>query len=213
MSIYFTRSIILFFFAISVASGQERLRSLLELAKGQGGTAANSIDLEFPVLNFPQLLGQSDLVLQGRIVEAKTSLKSDESFVVTKYEIAPIRIVKQNNPINPTKPGETNPIVLRLLGGTVVVDGRYHLTTNVPDFPDSDRPKVGEEMIFFMLYSVDERGVVDKKVYNLTNGPFSVFRVRDGHVQALRHAMADHLGDKPVAVAAFLSDLQRKVSK
>ena len=206
-------SVILLLLAVSALATQERLPSLLERAKEQGGTAANSIDLEFPVLNFPQLLAQSDLVLQGRIVEAKTSLQSDESFVVTKYEIAPIRIVKQNNPMNPTKPGETNPIVLRLLGGTVVVDGRYHLTTNVHDFPDSDRPRVGEQMIFFMLYSVDERGVVDKKVYNLTNGPFSVFRVRDGHVQALRHAMADHLGDKPVAVAAFLSDLRQKLSK
>jgi hypothetical protein len=74
-------------------------------------------------------------------------------------------------------------------------------------------PRIGEEMIFFMLYSRDERGVIDKKVYNLTNGALSVFNVRDGRVQPLRHAMAQHLGAKPVTVGAFFSDLQRRLSK
>ena len=200
--------------AASVSAAQERLPSLLARATEQGGTATNSIDVEFGVLSPSQLLSQSDLVLHGRIVSAAASLKADESFVVTKYEIAPFRVVKQNEPMmNGPRPGETTPIVLRVLGGSVVVDSRYRLTTVVPDFPESETPRIGEEMIFFMRYSIDERGVLDKKVYNLTNGPFSVFRVLDGRVRSLRRAMAGYLGDKPVLVAAFLNDLQQKLSK
>jgi hypothetical protein len=133
--------------------------------------------------------------------------------VVTDYEITPIHVVKQNAPMNTARPGESTPIVLRLLGGTVVVDGRYRLTTNVPDFPESETPKLGEEMIFFMRYSIDERGVVDKNVYYLLGGPFSVFRIVNGNVQPLRGAMAKHLGNRSVAVEGFLSDLQQKVRK
>jgi hypothetical protein len=84
-------SVILLLLAVSALATQEPLPSLLERAKKEGGTAGNSIDLEFGVLSLPQLLSQSDLVLHGRIVGAEASLKADESFVVTKYEIAPIR--------------------------------------------------------------------------------------------------------------------------
>lgn len=206
-------SVALLLLAVLGSEGQERARSLLAEAREQGAKATNSIGVEFQVLSPFELLAQSDLVLRGRIVGAKTSLTPDESWVVTDYEIAPIHVVKQNAPMNTARPGEITPIILRLLGGTVVVDGRYRLTTNVPDFPESETPKLGEEMIFFMMYSIDERGVVDKKMYYLMGGPFSVFRILNGHVQPLRSAMAKQLGNKSVAVEAFLSDLQQKLSK
>jgi hypothetical protein len=158
------------------------------------------------VLSQLQLLSESDLVLRGRIVAVKALLREDESWVVTNYEIAPIHVVKQTAPMNTARPGEVTRIVLRLLGGTVVVDGRYRLTTIVPAFPESETPKLGEEMIFFMRYRVDEQGVVDKKTYNLTNGRFGIFRILNGHVQALRSAAAEKLGNKSVTVEVFLSE-------
>src|SRR5258705_9930386 len=152
-------SVVFLLLAASVPGAQERSRSLLAEAKEQGATAANSIDIEYPVLSQLQLLSESDLVLSGRIVAATALLREDESWVVTNYEIAPIHVVKQTAPMNTARPGEVTPIVLRLLGGTVVVDGRYRLTTIVPDLPESETPKLGEEMIFFMRYSVDDQGV------------------------------------------------------
>jgi hypothetical protein len=110
--------------AVLVSQAQERSRNLLAEAKEQGATASNSIDIEFPVLSQRQLLSESDLVLRGRIVAAKTSLSEDESWVVTNYEITPTHVVKQTAPMNTARPGEVTPIILRLLGGTVVVDGR-----------------------------------------------------------------------------------------
>src|SRR5438445_2214723 len=97
--------------AVFAPEAQERPRSLLAEAKEQGAKATNSIDLEFQVLTPLELLSESDLVLRGRIVAAKTSLTSDESWVVTDYEIAPIHVVKQNAPMNTARPGEVTPIV------------------------------------------------------------------------------------------------------
>jgi hypothetical protein len=206
-------SVVFFLLAALVPQAQERSRSLLAEAKEQGTSATNSIDIDYPVLSQLQLLSESDLVLRGRIVAAKALLREDESWVVINYEIAPVYVVKQTAPMNTARPGEVIPIVLRILGGTVVVDGRYRLTTVVPDFPESETPKLGEEMIFFMRYSIDEQGAVDKKMFNLTNGPFGIFRILNGHVQALRSAAAEKLGSKSMTVEVYLSDLQRKLSK
>lgn len=177
-------------------------QSLRDRAKQEGGTATTIMDFEFDVVGVPELPSQSDLVLYGRIVEAKPRLSRDESYVTTDYVIAPLRILKQTKPMNTARPGETTQIVVNRPGGTLI-DGRYRLSTSVDAYPESEALKKGEEAIVFLQHRANAGE------YGFTGGPFGVFRVADGRVHPMTHEVASRRGDKPAAVGAFLEELQR----
>src|SRR5437868_463022 len=119
-------SIVIAFSLVTVPVAQ----SLRDRAKQEGGSATTIMGFEFDVVGVPELLSQSDLVLYGRIVEAKPRLSRDESYVMTDYVIAPLRILKQTKPTNAARPGETTQIVVNRPGGTLI-DSRYRLSTSV----------------------------------------------------------------------------------
>jgi len=84
-----------------------------------------------------------------------------------------------------------------------LIEGGYRLSTSVASYPESKGLKLGEEAVLFLKYRADT------KAYSFTGGPFGVFRVFDGRVQAMTHEAAQRRGDKPSAVNAFLDELQR----
>jgi hypothetical protein len=151
-----------------------------------------------------ELMSRSDLILQARIVDAKSHLAPDESYVVTDYTIAPTRVVKQKRPATTPRPGETTDIIVRRPGGQVT-EGNLQFGTTVNVYPESESFKVGEEIVVFLLFDMSER------VYVFTNGPFSGFRVQDGRVQPMtqRAARAPTAMPKDKDVTSFIDELVR----
>lgn len=179
-------------------------QSLRERAKQEGGSATTTMGFEFDVVGIPELLSQSDVVLYGRVVDVKPHLSPDESYVVTDYEIAPLRAMKQTRLVTTARPGQTTQILVSRPGG-VLIEGGYRLSTSATSYPESEALKLGEEAVLFLKYRADT------KAFSFTGGPFGVFRVFDGRVQAMTHEAAQRRGDKPVPVTAFLNDLQKSV--
>ncbi len=192
-------SIVIAFFLVSALAAQ----SLLDRAKREGGSATTTMGFEFDVAGVPELLSQSELVLYGRIIEVKPRLSPDESYVMTDYVIAPLRVVKNTKPMSTARPGESTRIVVNRPGGILIDDG-YRLSTKVIGDSESEALKVGEEAIVFLQYRAAAQ------TYAFTSGPFGAFRVANGRVQAVTKEVAQRRGDKqPPAVNAFLDELQR----
>jgi hypothetical protein len=177
-------------------------QSLRDLARQQGGTAGTHIGADFGYMSPTELMSQSDLVLQARIVDAKSHLARDESNVVTDYTIAPTRVVKQKRPATTARPGETTDIIVRRLGGQVT-EGNLQFSTTVNVYPESESFTVGEEIVVFLLFDMSER------VYVFTNGPFSAFRVQSGRVQPMTQRAAQGRSDMPKDVTSFIDELVR----
>ncbi len=177
-------------------------QSLRDLARQQGGSVTNGIDLDFGVEMIPALLSQADLVVHGRIIASRTRLLADESHVVTEYEVAPIRVVKQAKPMSVARPGETSRVLVWCVGGTLIENG-YRLSTSVNAYPESETYKVGEEVVLFLQYRADTGA------YDLSGGPFGAFRIQGGRVQPMTREVTVRRGDKPLDLAIFLDQLQR----
>src|SRR5262249_43749804 len=137
-------SIVITFFLISTGDAQ----SLRDRAKREGGSATTIMGFEYDVASVRELLAQSDLVIHGRIIEVTPRLSPDESYVVTDYVIAPLKVVKNSKPMSTARPGESTRIVVNRPGGRLI-DNDYRLSTNVIGDSESDALKVGEEVIVF----------------------------------------------------------------
>jgi len=118
-------STVIAFILVSALAAQ----SLRERAKREGGSATTTMGFEFDVVGIPELLSQSDLVLYGRVVDVKPHLSPDESYVITDYEIAPLRAMKQTRLVTTARPGQTTQILVSRPGG-VLIEGGYRLSTS-----------------------------------------------------------------------------------
>ena len=195
-------SIVIAFSLVAVPATQ----SLRERAKREGGSATTTMGFEFEVADVPELLSKSDLVLYGRIIDVKPHLSPDESYVITDYVIAPLRAMKQTKPVNTARPGQTTQILVSRPGGGLIEDG-HRFSIAVTSYPESEALTLGEEAIVFLQYNVNAN------TYSFTGGPYGVFRVVGGRVQAMNRETAHRRGEKPVPVSAFLNDLQQKSLK
>src|SRR4029453_13507420 len=128
-------------------------QSLRDLAKQAGGKATSGWDMDLPVAQIPELLSESDLVVQGRIVEARVHLGPDELYVFTDLVIPPIRFIKKRRPRTTARPGETTEIVIRRLGGRLIENG-LEMATGVNIYPESESFKVAGERGGFLRYEV-----------------------------------------------------------
>jgi len=194
--------------ALSMMIGLRAAQSLREQARANGGKAENSMHAIIPVIKPPELLDKSDLVLYCRVVGSTPRLSKDESIVVTDYEVVPLRIVKQTAGISSSsKPGALPKLVVRRVGGTML-EGSYQYSTVYDNFPE-DALRSGDDAVLFLMYSTDER------VFLLTTGLFSVFRVADGRVGAgtAEATAALRRDGTPVDLKAFLDDLESRSRK
>lgn len=92
-------------------------QSLRDSSRREGGSATKTMGFEYDVVGVPELLSKSDLVLYGRIIEVKPRLSADESYVMTDYVIAPLKVVKNTKPMSTARPGESTQIVVNRPGG------------------------------------------------------------------------------------------------
>lgn len=182
-------------------------QSLRERAKAGGGVGKNELFIEFDEPTIPQLVARSDVIVYGRVSDARSRLASDGSFVMTDYVIAPIRVLKQTVAASgPPKPGPTVPLVATHPGGTVVDNGD-RLTTVVDAYPVDDMFHPGDEVVVFLTYGPD------KPRFSFSNGPFAVFKVKDGVAQAMTKEAAQRRGETPIPVGDFLKDLEQHLKR
>ncbi len=180
--------------------------SLRARALAQGGEARRSVIVDFSGLSVPELARKAQVIVHGRVLNARPHLTADESAVVTDVMITPIRVLKQTIPVSVrSEPGATRPLIMRHLGGAVV-EGALKMSTGVNVYPTDEELVAGDEVICFLIY--DE----SMGVFWAADGPFAAFRVRQGQVHPLNREVARPLGAQgPPPVAAFLADVDRQL--
>ena len=113
--------------AVSVRSSfaqQETLDSKKDVARRNGGIAADKIIVEPPSMSLSELVSQSDLIIRGRLGTVTARLSDDESTVFRDFAVTPIVIIKQRPGLaQASKPGPLPGLTLRQIGGRVTVEG------------------------------------------------------------------------------------------
>ena len=180
--------------------------SLLARAREAGGTAAVSINLEMPVIPIESLRRDSPLIVRGFVRSVTTRLATDESIVLTQYELVPTRIYKGSLPAQ-RQPGLSSGLSLVHPGGTVEVDG-LHLATTVDMFPAGEVLRTGEEVILFLIPSESEANA-----FRLQGGPFGAFRIKNGNVAPFTREAATRRGDRPERIDQFEQRLNAPLRK
>jgi hypothetical protein len=183
-------------------------QSMRLTARANGGVASNSVDYMEPILSLQELVDRSDFIIHGRITASHALLFMEDRFVGTDYTVFPFRVLKLNPTLNISRrPGLTpSAAVVRRMGGTVI-DGPERYTTKNPSFPESEAPRAGDEVIWFLRY---EPGL---QVFSLVGGSFGAFRIESGKVHPQTVEAATRRGDKPAEVSAFLQDVQERIDQ
>jgi hypothetical protein len=182
--------------SVGVLDGQ----SLREGARNQGGTVENAVFENQGVATLPYLVRNSEVVIHAQIQSARTELTRDETMVFTEYLLVPIQTKK--NLVSPVanRPGMLTPLVARRSGG-VLIEGKYRMVTHADLFPESEAPKPGEEAVLFLSKYPNE------PFYYFVGGPYGMFRVKQGHVEAMTKAVARLRQDRPRSLASFLHEI------
>jgi len=186
----------------TVAIAQDNLR---ERARANGGIAEIRVGNEFGATKIDELVARAAIIVHGRIIEVRPHLNANETMVVTDFTISPHRFLKQDPSfVTADRPGPMPPLIVRRGGGTVV-EGATRISAIADPFSDEDTP-LGAEVVMFLGYDKNE------KAFYFTNGPFGMFRVRDGQMFAINHETAARRGDTPMSLGAFLADVATKVA-
>jgi hypothetical protein len=187
----------------SQSSAQEQ--SLIVSARENGGTARVVVDVDGPVSTVESIVGPSSLIVRGMVRSATVKLSTDETDVVTEYELVLSRLYKGSVPPL-DRPGAQPPIRFTIPFGTLDIDG-LHLSTSVNCFPPAEMPRPGEEIIVFLYQSPYF------KTYILWAGEFAAFRVTDGMVVGLTREARERRRDTPEPIAQFEQRLLAALSK
>ena len=187
------------FFATFIEAGDQSMR---ERARNtEGGSVSSSMEYNDPVVRTPELFEISDLVIHAKVTGAKGVLIENDSLVATVYTIEPYRILKQKQSLSTSsRPGVMPSMMVRRVGGTLI-EGPYKYSTTSSSFPEADAPKVGDEVVWFLIYRPDAG------LFNFAAGAFAAFRISGDQVVALTEEVKSRRGDVPVPAAKFFRDL------
>ena len=104
--------------------------------------------------------------------------------------------------MNVPSPGATTKIIVRRAGGSIT-DGGNSLSTRVNVYPESESPRVGDEVILFLQRSAQG------DTFDLVYGPYGCFKIIAGDVHAMTRQAAERRRDPPATTAAFIAELER----
>ncbi len=190
---------------VADATSAQQDDSLITSARRNHGTAGLVIDVDDPVSTVESIVEPSSLIVRGVVRSATPKLSSDETRVVTEYELVPSRFYKGSLP-TPEWPGPQPALRFTIPYGTLDVDG-LHLWTIVNIFPASEMPRPGEDFIVFLHQDANW------KTYAIWGGQFAAFRVINGQVVGLTREVRERRRDKPETVAQFEQRLREALSK
>jgi hypothetical protein len=171
---------------------------LVELARRNGGKAGAAVDINAPIATFDAVTKESQLIVRGIVRRVTTRLSGDGEFVVTDFEITPLKFYKGTVANIATAPGPTKPLVVERLGGVLRIDG-LELSTSANQFPEKESLREGEEVFLFLSRDPSTTDFV------FTDGAYGAYRIGDGRVTAMTKRTARDRGEQPEPFAAFES--------
>jgi hypothetical protein len=182
--------------------------SLIERARAGAidGKYVLRSDVNSPPFDLPRLVSEAALIVHGRIYDDRQILTPDGEWVVTEYEVLPIRIFKDAIPPGRFPPGA--PLSVWMPYGTVKLDD-VEITYESSDFPAHECLRSGEEGILFL--NVSER---DPMRLRLTGGASGAFRVSKGLVRAMTRETARRRGDPAnIPLASFHGQIEKALAR
>jgi hypothetical protein len=188
------------FAGVATTTAQDNLR---DRARASGGTTEMRISTEFGFVSIDDLVAKAAVIVHGRIRDIRPHLNATETMVVTDYAVTPHRFLKYDRSIAVSDtPGRMPELIVRRGGGTIV-EGTTRISVFVDAYSEDDTP-LGSDVVMFLGYDKDE------KVFYFVDGPFGIFRVRDGHMEAVNAQIGKRRGDTPASVDAFLAHVAGK---
>jgi len=157
-----------------------------------------SLDVHCPKPTFDDVARLSDLIVRGRVGHVTTRLSDDGDYVLTEFTIIPSKVYKGSAGDVVKTPGPTKPLIVRRLGGTVIVDG-LQLTTDANLYPETESLREGEDVLLFLNRNANTGNC------GFTGGPNGAYRIADGQVTAMTESTAVQRGEEPQSFEAFES--------
>jgi hypothetical protein len=191
---------------LSIGQAVPQGDSIVDKARRHGGAVTIGLHVMPAVGTVEELANVSSLILRGKVVSLATRLSKDETIVVTEYEIAPQTFYKGSFAVQ-SRPGFVAGLIVQRPGGKMNVNG-LRLATTLDDFPEWEAPKVGEELILFLM-----RSEVEPSKFVMIGNASGAFRIAEGKVAALTAEVAQRRGDSPQTVQEFERDLRRLVAR
>src|SRR5262249_12930271 len=122
---------------------------LIDAASANGGKTVSSVDVHYPKPTFDTVAKASNLIVAGRVGHVTTRFSEDGNDVPTEFTIIPSKVYKGSAGDVVKTPGPTKPLIVRRLGGTVIVDG-LQLTTDANQYPETESLREGEDVLLFL---------------------------------------------------------------
>lgn len=167
-------------------------QSLRERAKQSAGPLDLSIMVTRPQKSLQDVVAASDAVVYGIVKQPQSRLTRDEQYIVTDYEIEPMRVLFQKGSVR-TTPGPVPPLIVTQFGGELALEGK-RVSWHEAQFKEL---AAGERVVLFLQWNDDD------KTYALVSGPYGVFAVEDGKVKP-RSQLEDHRHE---SIESFLGDV------
>lgn len=191
-------------FTASPASAQVRAPTLRDEVRQKGFVRTSTHPEARSLATFDQLVGRSDLIICGRVVDERTRLSPDEYFVLTDYTIEVLEIFKDAT--HEAKVGDR--LVVTKMGGNLVLEGKP-VRMDTPEFPPI--PWIAPHLFFVARWG----GADAPAQYGFTGVAAGVFAIHRGTIACHdRHKLLRPSSIAPVCgstEAAFASVLKQKV--
>lgn len=172
-------------------------QSLRERAKESAGPLELSTMALRPQKSLPDVVSESDAIVYGILRDARSRLTPDEQYIVTDFQVEPIRVLFQKGGVRST-PGPVPPLTVTDFGGELELEGKRVRWTEA-----NVRPLTAGERVFLFL-RWDEQA----KAYGLISGPYGVFSVADGKVEP-RSKLEEHRDE---SVDAFIGEVSALIA-
>ena len=133
----------------------------------------------YPSLDLKGVLRLSDIVVEGRIERAASTVTSNQEFVATTYEFHVDRVLFNRQPAARTPGGPISTLQFVHPGGDVMFDGRLvrAADTTLPPFA------VGSRLVLFLKRDGAAPGVL-----TIVSGPYGAFGVENGRIKSFARA-------------------------
>jgi hypothetical protein len=147
---------------------------------------------------FDEVLAEAEVIVEGRVRLIKTYMGEDKCYLYTDFEVvAPLAIVG-SLPRRKT-PGPQPPVVVRQLGGTLVIDGVKVIVEDML-FP----PFIEEQHVLLLLSRLAGGR------YGIAGGAFGAFVIEaDGKVRPVLRQKGIYDDMQSLAKADFLNRVKR----
>lgn len=195
------RSLVAFamlFLSVDLCAGQLTIPEMVKLSSPNPVALTRS--REMIPRPFAVIVGQADLIVEGRVTRQKSYLSRNQKDLLTDFVVTPSRVLAQrgNAPAAVRAPGGLSPVVMKQFGGQMVIDG-VQVTDEDPDAP---LLRDGQSVILVLVYNKTE------SKYELP-GVAGAFTIQQDGLAPLIKAAPEYENFRGMTVAQFEAEIHR----